>query len=159
MNRAVTEAFVILRQKKLIYRDDRLVNWCCELRTALSDLEVEYKDFEGIQKLKVPGHDKLCEFGVLHEFAYRLKDSEDEINVATTRLETMLGDTAVAVHPEDERHRHLIGKEIQHPFCADRVMKVIADPELVDMSFGTGAVKVTPAHDFSDFECGNRNSL
>ena len=93
------------------------------------------------------------------EFAYKLADSDDEIVVATTRIETMLGDTAVAVHPEDPRYKKFHGKFLRHPFSPDRKLPVILDPELVDMSFGTGAVKITPAHDPNDFKAGKRNKL
>jgi valyl-tRNA synthetase len=104
--------------------------------------------------LRVPGHgDRTYEFGVLIEFAYKVEDSDDEIVVATTRLETMLGDTAVAVHPEDPRYTHLHGKFLVHPFVSRRI-PVICDAVLVDMAFGTGAVKVTPAHDANDFQTG-----
>ena len=102
----------------------------------------------------MPGHgDRTYEFGVLIEFAYKVEGSEDEIVVATTRLETMLGDTAVAVHPEDPRYTHLHGKFLVHPFVSRRI-PVICDAVLVDMAFGTGAVKVTPAHDANDFLTG-----
>ncbi len=96
-----------MHEKGLIYRTTRLVNWSCALKTALSDLEVEYIDLKGPTFLKVPGHDpnKKYEFGTLTEFAYNIKDSDREIVVATTRLETMLGDVAVAVHPEDPRYQ------------------------------------------------------
>jgi valyl-tRNA synthetase len=142
-SRAVIEAFVRLHEEGLIYRDRRLINWCVSCRTALSDLEVEHD--EGAQ-------------GELWEFAYPLADGSGEVVVATTRPETMLGDTAVAVHPDDPRHKAKIGKMIRHPF-ADRTFPVIADPILVDPKFGTGAVKVTPAHDPNDFECGQRHKL
>jgi valyl-tRNA synthetase len=142
-SRAVIEAFVRLHEEGLIYRDRRLINWCVSCRTALSDLEVEHD--EGAQ-------------GELWEFAYPLADGSGEVVVATTRPETMLGDTAVAVHPDDPRHRAKIGKLIEHPFTG-REFKVIADPVLVDPKFGTGAVKVTPAHDPNDFECGKRHGL
>jgi valyl-tRNA synthetase len=142
-SRAVTEAFVRLHEEGLIYRDRRLINWCVSCRTALSDLEVEHD--EGAQ-------------GELWEFAYPLADGSGEVVVATTRPETMLGDTAVAVHPDDARHRAKIGKLIRHPFTG-REFKVIADPVLVDPTFGTGAVKVTPAHDPNDFDCGKRHGL
>jgi valyl-tRNA synthetase len=141
--RAVKEAFVRLHEEGLIYRATRLVNWDVEARTVLSDLEVENE--EGAN-------------GELFEFAYKVAEGEGEIVVATTRPETMLGDTAVAVHPDDERYKHLIGKQLQHPFV-DRRVPVIADPILVDMKFGTGAVKVTPAHDFNDFATGKRHKL
>jgi valyl-tRNA synthetase len=140
---AVIEAFVRLHDEGLIYRARRLINWCVSCRTALSDLEVDYD--EGTQ-------------GSLYEFAYPLADGSGEVVVATTRPETMLGDTAVAVHPDDPRHRAKIGKVIRHPITG-REFPVIGDPILVDPKFGTGAVKVTPAHDPNDFESGQRNGL
>jgi valyl-tRNA synthetase len=148
-------------EKGLIYRDTRLVNWSSHLRTAVSDLEVDFLDLTGPTKLKVPGHDQNKEytFGTLTEFAYKVKGTDRELVVATTRLETMLGDVAVAVHPDDPRYKDFIGKELEHPFCPDRKMTVIADPILVIMEFGTGAVKVTPAHDHNDYKCGKRNGL
>ena len=142
-SRAVIEAFVRLHEEGLIYRDRRLINWCVSCRTALSDLEVDHD--EGAQ-------------GELWEFAYPLADGSGEVVVATTRPETMLGDSAVAVHPDDPRHRAQIGKTIRHPFTG-RTFPIIADPILVDPKFGTGAVKVTPAHDPNDFECGQRHQL
>lgn len=101
--------------------------------------------------VKVPGYDKPVEFGVIHSFAYKLADGSGELVVATTRIETMLGDTAVAVHPDDERYKAHIGKSLVHPFIKGREIKVIGDSELVDMAFGTGCVKVTPAHDPNDY--------
>ena len=158
---AVREAFVRMYEKGLIYRDTRLVNWSSHLRTALSDLEVDHIDITTPIKLKVPGHDpnKEYTFGTLTEFSYKIKGTDRKLIVATTRLETMLGDVAVAVHPDDPRYQDLIGKELEHPFCPDRIMKVIADPILVDMNFGTGAVKITPAHDPNDYLCGKRHGL
>ena len=140
---AVTEAFVRLHEEGLIYRARRLINWCVSCRTALSDLEVDYD--EGAQ-------------GELYEFAYPLLDGSGEIVIATTRPETMLGDTAVAVHPDDPRHRAKIGQRIRNPLTGYE-FAVIADPILVDPKFGTGAVKVTPAHDPNDFESGQRHGL
>jgi valyl-tRNA synthetase len=140
---AVIEAFVRLHEEGLIYRAKRLINWCPSCRTALSDLEVDYD--EGTQ-------------GELYEFAYPLADGSGELVVATTRPETMLGDTAVAVHPDDPRHQAKIGKLLKHPFVS-REFPVIADAILVDPKFGTGAVKVTPAHDPNDFETGVRHKL
>jgi valyl-tRNA synthetase len=143
MSRAVREAFVRLYEEQLIYRTERLVNWSVGGQTVLSDLEVEQTE----------------EDGELFEFAYEVSDAPGEqIVVATTRPETMLGDTAVAVHPDDPRYQHLIGKMLRHPFV-DRRIPIIADPILVDPKFGTGAVKVTPAHDFNDFATGKRHSL
>lgn len=108
--------------------------------------------------LAVPGYTDKVEFGVLISFAYRV-DGEDEekLIVATTRVETMLGDTAVAVHPKDPRYQHLIGKFVVHPFC-DRKLPIVAD-DFVDREFGTGAVKITPAHDPNDYEVGKRHNL
>jgi len=143
LSRAVREAFVRLWEEGLIYRANRLINWCPKDRTALSDLEVDHE--EGAQ-------------GELFEFAYPLSDGSGEIVVATTRPETMLGDTAVAVHPDDERYRHLIGKTVRHPFTGEEI-PIVADAILVDPEFGTGAVKITPAHDFNDFEVGKRHGL
>jgi valyl-tRNA synthetase len=140
---AVTEAFVRLYEDGLIYRATRLINWCPDCRTALSDLEVENE--EGAN-------------GELFEFAYQVEGSDDVLVVATTRAETMLGDTAVAVHPDDPRYKHLHGKKLVHPFV-DRKIPVITDAILVDPKFGTGAVKVTPAHDFNDFATGKRHGL
>lgn len=158
---AVQEAFIRMYEKSLIYRETRLVNWSSHLRTALSDLEVDFLDLTGPTKLKVPGHDQNKEytFGTLTEFSYKIKGTDKELVVATTRLETMLGDVAVAVHPDDPRYKEFIGMELEHPFCPDRKMHVIADPVLVIMEFGTGAVKVTPAHDHNDYKCGKRNGL
>ena len=158
---AVIEAFCRMYEKGLIYRKTRLVNWCCHLSTALSDQEVDHMDLDGPTMLKVPGHDpnKTYEFGALTEFAYKVKGSDRRIVVATTRLETMLGDVAVAVHPDDPRYADIVGSELEHPFYPDRRMVVVADSVLVKMDFGTGAVKVTPAHDKNDYMCGQRHEL
>ncbi len=144
MSRAVKEAFVRLHEDGNMYRATRLINWCTTCRTALSDLEVENE--EGAN-------------GELFEFAYKVDGEGDrEIVVATTRPETMLGDTAVAVHPDDPRYTSLHGKFLIHPFM-DRKVPIVTDAILVDMKFGTGAVKVTPAHDFNDFATGKRHGL
>ena len=140
---AVRENFVRLYEEGLIYRATRLINWDPIGLTALSDLEVETE--ENVQ-------------GELWSFAYPLADGSGEIVVATTRPETMLGDTAVAVHPDDERYRHLIGKFVRHPLLATEI-RVVGDAVLVDPTFGSGAVKVTPAHDFNDHEVGKRHDL
>ncbi|CAI5467133.1 unnamed protein product [Closterium sp. Yama58-4] len=173
LSRAVTEAFVRLHDQGLIYRDNRLVNWDCVLRTAISDIEVEYHELKGRTLLPVPGYDKPVEFGAITSFAYPLEaDSAQgegapgagsegaltEIVVATTRPETMLGDTAVAVHPDDPRYKALHGKFAVHPFSGRRI-QIVCDAELVDMTFGTGAVKITPAHDPNDFATGKRHNL
>jgi valyl-tRNA synthetase len=136
--RAVTHTFVELYKRDLIYRDKRLVNWDPRFQTAISDLEVETRDVQG-------------RFWTL---SYPLADGSGAIQVATTRPETMLADMAVAVHPEDERYRALIGKQIKHPISG-RLIPIIAD-EHADPELGTGAVKITPGHDFNDFEIGKR---
>lgn len=140
-NKAVREVFVSLYEKGLIYQGSYIINWCPKCSTALSDIEVEHEDKEGD----------------LTHIKYPLMDGSEEVVVATTRVETMLGDTAVAVHPEDERYKHLKGKKILLPVI-EREIPVIFD-EYVDPEFGSGAVKVTPAHDPNDFEMGLRHDL
>ncbi len=139
--KAVQEVFIKLHKEGLIYRGKRLVNWDPKLHTAISDLEVISEE----------------ENGFLWHFKYPLTDGSDHLTVATTRPETMLGDSAVAVHPDDERYKHLIGKTITLPL-ANREIKIIAD-DYVDQEFGTGCVKITPAHDFNDYEMGKRHDL
>ena len=159
-SKSVQEAFIQLFERGILYRAKRMVNWCCALQTAISDVELEDLDLSQPTKLSIPGHKGTYEFGVLIDFAYKLKkDPSKEIIVSTTRIETMLGDTAVAVHPDDDRYKNLIGEELVHPFFPDRKMKIIADSILVDKDFGTGAVKITPAHDPNDFACGERHKL
>ena len=141
LSKAVKKCFVDLYNEGLIYRGNYLVNWCPHDKTALSDLEVDHEEKEGS----------------LTHIAYPLEDGSGEIVVATTRPETMLGDTAVAVNPDDSRYKDFIGKTIRLPLV-NRVIPVIAD-EFVEMEFGTGAVKVTPAHDPNDFQMGERHAL
>jgi len=141
LSQAVREVFVKLYEEQLIYRANRLINWCPRCHTALSDLEVEHEDKRG--------H--------LWHLRYPVIDSDVQLVVATTRPETMLGDTAVAVNPEDQRYRELIGKQVLLPLV-NREIPIIAD-DYVDMAFGSGAVKITPAHDFNDFEIGKRHDL
>ncbi|XP_068144799.1 valine--tRNA ligase [Drosophila tropicalis] len=155
--RAVTEAFVRLHEDGAIYRSSRLVNWSCTLRSAISDIEVDKVEIPGRTFLSIPGYDEKVEFGVLIKFAYKVEGTDEEIIVATTRIETMLGDTAVAVHPKDKRYEHLHGKFVSHPF-SNRRLPIVCD-EFVDMEFGTGAVKITPAHDPNDYEVGKRCNL
>ncbi len=140
-SKAVREVFVNLYNKGLIYKGNRIINWCPSCTTALSDAEVEYSE----------------QAGHFWYIKYPVKDSSDYIVIATTRPETMLGDTAVAVHPDDERFAHLVGKKLILPLV-NREIPVIAD-EYVDKEFGTGAVKITPAHDPNDFEVGLRHNL
>lgn len=157
LSAAVTETFVQLHEEGTIYRANRLVNWCVALNTSLSNLEVENKDLEGRTLLDVPGYDKKIEFGVLTHFLYEIDGTGDKIEVATTRPETMLGDTGIAVHPDDKRYQRYIGKHAKHPFL-DRLLRIVPDDK-VDPEFGTGAVKITPAHDFNDFARGKEHNL
>ncbi|TVQ33839.1 MAG: valine--tRNA ligase, partial [Geminicoccaceae bacterium] len=141
LSRAVRRAFVELYRQGLIYKDKRLVNWDCQLHTAISDLEVVQKE--------VKGH--------LWHIAYPIEGTDQSIVVATTRPETMLGDTCVAVHPEDERYTHLVGQHVVLPLVGRRI-PIVAD-SYSDPEKGTGAVKITPAHDFNDFEVGRRRGV
>ncbi|KAK4054912.1 valine--tRNA ligase [Microbotryomycetes sp. JL201] len=160
LSKAVIETFVKLHDEGIIYRANRLVNWCVALNTTLSNLEVDQKVLTGRTLLNVPGYplNEKFEFGVITSFAYPIEGSDEKIVIATTRPETMLGDTAIAVHPDDERYKHLHGKYAIHPFI-DRKIPIITDSIAVDMSFGTGAVKMTPAHDPNDYEVGMRHKL
>jgi len=143
LSKAVVEVFVRLYEDGLMYRGERLINWCPRCLTALSDIEVEHEEIRG----------------KLYSIEYPLEqDPSTKLTVATTRPETMLGDTAVAVHPEDDRFTHLIGQRIRLPLT-NRTIPIVGDAILVDREFGTGAVKITPAHDFNDFEAGERHQL
>jgi valyl-tRNA synthetase len=143
LSKAVLEVFVRLYEDGLIYRGERLINWCPRCLTALSDIEVEHEEVKG----------------KLYSIEYPLEENPTiHLTIATTRPETMLGDTAVAVHPEDDRYKHLIGKRVRLPLT-NRTIPIVGDAILVDREFGTGAVKITPAHDFNDFEAGERHKL
>ena len=143
LSQAVLEVFVRLYEDGLIYRGERLINWCPRCLTALSDIEVEHEEVKG----------------KLYSIDYPLdQDPAIRLTVATTRPETLLGDTAVAVHPEDPRYNHLIGKQVRLPLTS-RTIPIVGDAILVDREFGTGAVKITPAHDFNDYEAGERHTL
>ncbi|MEW5855046.1 MAG: valine--tRNA ligase [Myxococcota bacterium] len=154
LSKAVTEVFVRLWEEGLLYQSSRLINWCTSCHTALSDLEVDHEE----------------EKGKLWEIAYPLEDGSGEVVVATTRPETLLGDTAVAVHPKDPRYASMHGKRVKLPLAPEtrtdsegrkipRAIPVVTDAILVDMAFGSGVVKVTPGHDFNDFETGKRHAL
>ncbi|ROT37910.1 valyl-tRNA synthetase [Sodiomyces alkalinus F11] len=158
LSAATAETFCRLHDEGLIYRSSRLVNWCTALNTALSTLEVENREITGRTMLTVPGYERKVEFGVLTHFKYQIEGTDMTIEVATTRPETMLGDTGIAVHPDDERYTHLIGKYAIHPFV-DRRLKIVADSKFVDPAFGTGAVKLTPAHDPNDYLMGKAHGL
>ncbi|MBR6312431.1 MAG: valine--tRNA ligase, partial [Oscillospiraceae bacterium] len=140
-SRAVREVFVSLYEKGLIYKGNRIINWCPKCTTALSDAEVEYEEKPG----------------KLWNIRYPVKDSDEYVVVATTRPETMLGDTGVAVHPDDERYKHLVGKNAILPLVG-RKLPIVAD-DYVELGFGTGAVKMTPCHDPNDYEVGLRHNL
>jgi len=142
MSLAVTEAFVRLHEKGLVYRGEYMVNWAPLLKTAVSDLEVEYSEEEG----------------KLYFFKYMVDGEEEHLPVATTRPETIMGDTAVCVHPDDERYKHLVGKKAVVPMSDGRTVPIIAD-EYVDMEFGTGALKITPGHDPNDYAIGKKFDL
>lgn len=158
LSKAVTETFVKLHEEGLIYRANKLVHWSCRLSTALSTLEVDQKEIEGTTKLDVPGYDRKIEFGTLTYFKYQIEGSDQTIEVATTRPETMLGDTGIAVHPQDDRYTSFVGKTAIHPIIPGRKLRIIAD-EYVEREFGTGAVKLTPAHDYNDFNLGKKHGL
>eukprot|EP00371_Babesia_bovis_P003320 XP_001611967.1 valyl-tRNA synthetase [Babesia bovis T2Bo] len=159
-SKAVIEAFVRMYNDGFIYRATRLVSWCPHLSTALSDIEVDTFDVTSPVTIKVPGYEKSVEVGWLWIFKYEVKGSSpvQYISVATTRIETMLGDVAVAVLPNDNRYRDYVGKELVHPFVSDRKLIVIAD-EHVDPEYGTGAVKLTPSHDKNDYDIAKRHGL
>jgi len=164
------EAFVRMHQDGLIYRATRLVNWCCTLKTAISDIEVDYIELKGKTKRKVPGYPGTgFDFGIIEDFGYEVVEENGEpvldaegkpalIIISTTRLETMLGDTAVAIHPDDPRYTQWHGKYVFHPYRKVTI-PIILDKELVKIDKGTGCVKVTPAHDPSDYACGKRHNL
>jgi valyl-tRNA synthetase len=141
MSEAVTKVFVDLYNKKLIYKDKKLVNWDTDLQTAISDLEVVQKDAQS----------------QLYYIDYQIKNSSEKITIATTRPETMMGDTAIAVNPKDVRYKNLIGKKVEIPLVKRNIL-IIAD-RYADPEQGSGAVKITPAHDFNDYEVGKRNNL
>jgi valyl-tRNA synthetase len=159
LNEAVKEAFIRLHEKGLIFRDNRLVNWCGKLNTAISDLEVENREIEGPTMFAAHGHPtgKTYPFGKLWAFAYRLQSGDGEIVIETTRPETVFADSAVAVHPNDARYKHLIGQQVIHPIT-NKLLPIIGD-EAADPQFGTGALKISPAHDPVDFVVGKRHGL
>lgn len=159
LSKAVREVFVRLHEEGLIYRGKRLINWCPRCLTALSDIEVEHEDRAGkLYHIVYPLADDPAQQPLVGAGGALPSGVPSRLIVATTRPETMLGDTAVAVHPEDPRYNHLIGKTIALPLTQRRI-PIVGDALLVDRAFGTGAVKITPAHDFNDFEAGVRHNL
>ncbi|XP_078041025.1 valyl-tRNA synthetase, mitochondrial isoform X2 [Augochlora pura] len=156
-NSAVIEAFVRLNDHNLIYRKKDLVNWCPSLHSTISDIEVEHVFITKKTDLQVPGYNKNVTFGEIAFIAYPVKDSKDEIVVATTRPESVFGDVAIAVHPDDERYAKYIGQTVWHSLRETHI-PIIAD-RLVDRNFGTGAVKITPAHDRTDYMIATNHRL
>lgn len=156
----VTEAFVRLHEKKLIYREAKLINWCSKLATAISDLEVHHKTVSPFSKIDVDG--KKYTFGVLYTIKYPLSNKDTDIidefiEITTTRPETILGDTGICIHPEDQRAKYLTTKVAVNPITNKKI-PIIVD-EHADMSFGTGVLKITPAHDFNDYELAKKHNL
>ncbi|XP_012165148.2 valine--tRNA ligase isoform X1 [Bombus terrestris] len=156
-NVAVIEALVILNNRNLLYRKKDLINWSPTLRSTISDIEVEHLYITKKTQLQVPGYKKMITFGEIAYIAYPVKDSKDKIVVATTRPETLFGDVAIAVHPDDERYTKYIGHQVWHTL-RETYIPVISDP-LVDRQYGTGAVKVTPAHDPLDYQIAMNHQL
>ncbi|OQS06811.1 valyl-tRNA synthetase [Thraustotheca clavata] len=158
-SKAVIDAFVRLYEKGLIYRNRRMVNWCPTLQTAISDIEVDSVSLTKRTMLTLPGRTQPVEFGVMYRILYKVADEENMfVQVDTTRPETILGDVAVAIHPDDERYKHLHNKFVLHPFSNEQ-LPIVLDAELVNPELGTGVVKITPAHDANDFACGQRHGL
>ncbi|EUB62805.1 Valyl-tRNA synthetase [Echinococcus granulosus] len=151
-SKAVNEALFRLSKAGLLYRTKSLISWCCHLQSAISDIEVERKEITKFTMLPVPGYAEEQAFGYVDVFDYKLIDGLGSVPVATARLETILGDTALAVHPNDVRYAHLIGKFVEHPFIKNRIIPIIADAKHVDPNQGTGVVKVSPGHSAVDFE-------
>ncbi|XP_012528104.2 valine--tRNA ligase, mitochondrial isoform X3 [Monomorium pharaonis] len=154
---AVTETFVRLNERNLLYRARDLVNWSPALRSTISEIEVEDLVVNGKTRLQLPGYDTKITVGQLIKLAYPIRDSKEELIVATTRPETIFGDVAIAVHPNDERYSRYIGRHILHPI-RETFIPIIADSS-VKREFGTGAVKITPAHDRLDYDIGKRHGL
>ncbi|XP_076169430.1 valine--tRNA ligase-like isoform X3 [Ptiloglossa arizonensis] len=154
---AVIEAFITLYNKNMLYRKKDLINWCPTLHTAISDIEVENVYITERTQLQVPGYEKMITFGEIAHIAYPIKDTKDEIIVATTRPETVFGDVAIAVHPDDERYSKYIGQNVWHDL-RQIYIPIIPDP-LVDKTVGTGAVKITPAHDHLDYTIATNHQL
>jgi valyl-tRNA synthetase len=136
----VVEAFVRLHEEGVIYRANRLVNWCTKLKTALSNLEVDTKELNRRTLLDVPEYEKKIEFSVICHFRYPIADSNEFVEVVTTRIETMLGDTGMAVHLNDERYKHLVRKTAVYPFIERQLLSIVVD-DYVDPELGTGCVK------------------
>ena len=163
-HKTVNKAFIELYKKGLVYRDNRMVNWCPKLQTVLSNIEVVKETYEKPTRINLPGYEKPISVGWIYEIKYKVVDSDTDTDtnetlvVATTRPETIFGDVALAIHPKDERYTKFHGKKVIHPFN-NQHLPIVLDDVLVDMEKGTGVVKVTPAHDENDYECGKRHNL
>ncbi|OMJ16994.1 putative valine-tRNA ligase, cytoplasmic [Smittium culicis] len=161
-SKVVNDAFIQLFNDGLVYRETKIVNWCCALQSVISDIEVDHIDLNEPTYLSVPNHKIKVLFGVLYKFQYNVVDSNrnpiGSLDIETTRPETILGDAAIAIHPKDNRYEKFHGKFCIHP-VSNELIPIILDEILVDMSFGTGAVKVTPSHDINDYYCGKRNGV
>ena len=156
-SRAVTAAFTQLMERGLLYRSEQLVNWVPALQSTIADMEVDHLELAGPTELSLPGWQQPVQFGVITDLAYKVVGSLEEVVVSTTRPETLPGDVAVAVHPSDSRYSHLVGGAVIHPLTGAE-LPVLADTA-VQPEFGTGAVKVTPGHDLTDWEIGQRHGL
>ncbi|GFT87988.1 valine--tRNA ligase, mitochondrial [Trichonephila clavipes] len=156
-SKGVMKTFITLFEKDLIYRKEKLVNWSGQIQSVISDIEVDHLEIPEKKKVRIPGLKDPVELGLMDYFYYSIVDSDEKILIATTRLETMLGDAAVAVNPNDKRFAHLIGKFVSHPYTGEN-LPIISD-ETVSREIGTGAMKVTPAHDLKDFEIGMKHGL
>jgi valyl-tRNA synthetase len=137
----ITEAFFKLHQKGKIFRESRLINWDFHLKTVVNKTEIEYIEITKRKEMKVPGYDKPISFGEIISFIYLVKETNEEIIVSTTRPETILADTAVAIHPDDSKHKNLIGKELIHPFIKDRKIIVIEDKEIIEKQIDRSPIK------------------
>ncbi|PVU92971.1 hypothetical protein BB561_003517 [Smittium simulii] len=164
-SKVVEEAFIQLFNEGMIYRDTKMVNWCCELKSVISDIEVDRVELSQPTKIKLPGIKNQQTLGVMHEISYKVVDSDNScignLVVGTTRPETVLGDMAIAVNSKDERYKVFVkfhGKYAVHLISGD-LIPIIVDDILVNIDFGTGAVKVTPSHDIADYECALRHNL
>ncbi|PWA00274.1 hypothetical protein BB558_003668 [Smittium angustum] len=161
-SKTVQDAFITLFNNGIIYRDTRTVNWSCALQSVISDIEVDHIELDTPTFIKVPGSKKPILFGVMYDFVYTVVDKQrkeiGKVTISTTRPETILGDVAVAIHPQDDRYMKYHDQYVLHP-VSQEMIPIVTDPVLVDKDFGTGVVKITPSHDLNDYECSKRHGL
>ena len=157
-NHFVSQAFIKLFNDGLIYRDNRMIHYCPFLQTTLSDIEIEHREIQGGQHVVLPGRQTPVTMGILYAIKMTVADSSEIIEVQTSRPETCAGDVAIAVHPEDERYRHLIGKFVFHPLLCKR-LPIVGDAELINPDFGSGIAKITPSCDPADYQASLRHKL